>query len=76
MVMVLFLNLLLSYLRIYNFLNSKFLRFSEQTGITSKSFPPWPHHQSPGGGAVIDTIFSSVPNLDQEPDHQRHQRVL
>ena len=51
MVMVLFLNLLLSYLRIYKFLNSKFLRFSEQTGIPSKNFPPWPHHQSPGAGA-------------------------
>ena len=44
-----------------------FLSFPfEQTGTPSKSFPPWPHHQSPGDGAVIDTIFSSVPNTDQK----------
>ncbi|KAK2558708.1 hypothetical protein P5673_018913 [Acropora cervicornis] len=28
----------------------------EQTGIPCKSFSPWPHYQSPGGGVVISCI--------------------
>jgi len=45
------------------------LRFSEQTGIPCKSFCPWPHYQSPGGGAVIPCSY----RIQVKSDHQRVQ---
>ena len=43
------------------------MRFSEQTGIPCQSFSPWPHYQSPGGGAVIPCSY----RIQVKSDHQR-----
>lgn len=43
------------------------MHFSEQTSIPCMSVSPWPHHQSPGGGAVIPCSYI----IQVHSDHQQ-----